>query len=617
VKDFCDKHYGFMHLPSLFVFINPYSPYDSVQQFLFKGSLDEVDSYVKSLPLQEATDLAQRVTSLVHESKHFHDLLMTPYGNFMFRRFFSHALKCRSLLQTANLQTGVELELPLDSNSVSSPDMVHRMFASLERCSTAIASARETFEASATMAQMQHAWTYYGPTVRDRLELDFAQTTEYSLVRTGLTVMLVDDPESAIVFSPLVHELLIHAMCTPNPDKFLYEMLIGLVKLPFQERQDRLQRAMEQGRQGLLKQLSNVTSENQEYIDELRPAIHEFHADVADEALGAYEDFAANSAELRSRVLEEPSTYWNMERYVRGESWNVSPIVCFYSADDRFSLTPNREEANHEDKLWEYATFKNQRTGEPLYSPRLLQTDVQMFDSAKIMDRKIWNKFTLLIGCYPVLVENVDWLHPLYGYWLRQKFKGVGVRRRWAKSPSGQSPERLDVRQESYPTGSLNDELRVRYERTPSLLTAAAFQANLITSAYTFLANENLGAARPLVLESLNISQAYSQRTSIVARGLVLALAFMEVASGREDMKSIIELVRLLWDGNAEAADETVMMLVGSLEKPSSAKDVITTIASINLLAKMFPDNRTVAVTIDTINEKLRSADASDSKRSS
>src|SRR5947207_3221378 len=129
-------------------------------------------------------------------------------------------------------------------------------------------------------------------------------------------------------------------------------------------------------------------------------------------------------------------------------------------------------------------------------------------------------------------------------------------------SPSGKSPERLEACRESYPTGVLNDELRVRYESTPGLLTAAALQASLITSAYTFLTNENLATAKPLVLESLNIAKAYSQHTSITARGLVLALEFMEVASGKEDMKSITELVRLLWDGNAEAADETVMMLV-------------------------------------------------------
>src|SRR6185312_2964746 len=114
MKDLCDRHYGFLHLPSLFVFVNPYSPYQSVQEFLFHSPLENLGEYLESMPREEAMDLVQRATSLEHESKHFHDILLTPYGNSLFRAFFHHALKCRQLVALARISPDTELALPIE-----------------------------------------------------------------------------------------------------------------------------------------------------------------------------------------------------------------------------------------------------------------------------------------------------------------------------------------------------------------------------------------------------------------------------------------------------------------------------------------------------------------------
>src|SRR6267142_1534957 len=87
LMELCDRQYGFMHLPSLIVFVDPYSRFDVVKEFLQerRSSPDEFERARASIGPEAEQDLVQRFTSLHHEIKHFHDLLLTPFGNAVIR----------------------------------------------------------------------------------------------------------------------------------------------------------------------------------------------------------------------------------------------------------------------------------------------------------------------------------------------------------------------------------------------------------------------------------------------------------------------------------------------------------------------------------------------------
>jgi hypothetical protein len=267
------------------------------------------------------------------------------------------------------------------------------------------------------------------------------------------------------------------------------------------------------------------------------------------------------------------------------------------------------DRSDRADKLWEYATFKNRQTDQTLYSPRLVQSDVQLFESAQPMDRDIWNKFAMLVGCFPAIIEKVDWLHPLHGYWLRRGYSGYRVRRRWPKYSTSNSTREDMSGQGAWTSDRLRERLRLDYQNAPSSLTASFLQRSLIGTANALITQENTSAAEPFIVEALTIAEEFGQDIDMVVRGLVLALAFIDSEPEKQEVESVIKSVRGLWDGNPAAAKETVMTLVSSLQtQPPSVSDIIRSIGSLNRLSLMFPDDPTVATTIDVINELLQSA---------
>lgn len=189
--DLCDRDYGFLHLPSCFVFLNPWSADPTVTDFI-QRHLWQPDRVARAARLREPslTEVVNRVGSLVHERKHFHDLLLTPYGNRLVRTSFEYALSLFWVFDALPWARGQRIDLPLQSGDVPAASReFEEVLAQREQLRTLLKSGHMVLEATAALTQRQFTWTCFGSRAHALVELDLARHPVYSAILRAFEVI--------------------------------------------------------------------------------------------------------------------------------------------------------------------------------------------------------------------------------------------------------------------------------------------------------------------------------------------------------------------------------------------------------------------------------------------
>jgi hypothetical protein len=434
--DLCNKVYGFIHLPSLIVFVNPFSPHKSVKDFMLNEiSLDNVESLVNTLPREEGVDLLHRLSSLFHERKHFHDLLITPFGNRLVRLGFKYALAAALTLSDRNWEPDSEVELPLGPGTTKDARVLERAQKFQQEFISAFHSARLTLEASATLAQLQFIWTVYGANSAYAAYDDFAGSQDYSKVLHSFNETGKKLSFGSEWYSVFAHQLLLISLGSDEPlgnhdshDAFLTDIFRRAEAFPPREAQRRLAEAVKRGWEVVESNMEIADKDNERFLEELERLRSKYPSAIYEGVLPALRDFCSKSRVARSNFLDNRDDYFSLRKYVLNDPIKVGPLVYMYSDEDELSLSKEPLSLDTEDIV---ATAKYE-VGEdgPVYSYRLQPGELS---SEVPLDKYAWVNFAKGPAGAVTLLEQIDWLHPLQSYWLRGVEPLVKIRfsRRW------------------------------------------------------------------------------------------------------------------------------------------------------------------------------------------
>ena len=175
--DLCHRNYAFLSVPSLAIFLNPWSGYREVTEAIRDGSITADDFYAKH-GAAATKDLLSRITSHTHELKHFHDILFTPYGNRLFLLAIKAIVGSMAILVDGSWRKSKVL-VPLRETDLQTPVMLRKTLNYIDEFKRALAGARMVMEASATLAQQQFVWTMFGKDHKDLLEEHMDPVPEY------------------------------------------------------------------------------------------------------------------------------------------------------------------------------------------------------------------------------------------------------------------------------------------------------------------------------------------------------------------------------------------------------------------------------------------------------
>src|ERR1041384_4052264 len=177
--DLCSRDYGFFHTPGLSVFLNPWSRFPMVTDELVHGRGATIDDFRSEHGDEATRDLLCRGSPIWHETKHFPDVLFTPFRPHLLRLAFKAVFAALLLLSDRSWRRTKTL-LPLLPNDVESPELIDRVKKYVKDFQEAQNSARRILEASATLAQLQFLWTHHGGEYKSMVEQHIGEAPEYS-----------------------------------------------------------------------------------------------------------------------------------------------------------------------------------------------------------------------------------------------------------------------------------------------------------------------------------------------------------------------------------------------------------------------------------------------------
>lgn len=344
--DFCNRAYGFFHLPTLMIFINPFSQDKAVKDFFLDGPpLKKINSFIATHEREQSKDLLQRLSSLVHEQKHFHDILLTPYGNTLVRQSFKYAMAAFVLFSNRNWKPESSVPLPLQAGYILEPDALERASKIRKEAMNLRRSARLTLEALATLAQLQFLWTMYGEEAALAVQEDFAPYTEYSgilkeFIDLGNNLSFISDH-----FGALIHQILLIGLGTPEPssianshDEFFKAVCEKIRNLPINRAEQLLKAAIKQAWVVVEENMQITETDNDKFLAALEKVMAWAPPEVAEAVVKAFDDFRLKSRAFRSEFLRDKEAYLHLDRYSNGDATFVEPLVYLYSNNDKLSL---------------------------------------------------------------------------------------------------------------------------------------------------------------------------------------------------------------------------------------------------------------------------------------
>ena len=398
--DLCSTHYGFLHLPSLVAFTNPHSPYSSVARLFMSGtSLLEMARHARSLDVDQRRDFAHRATTWFHERRHFHDVLLTPLGNALFFAELSRAAALLPWLPKLQSFKGQILELPMSADTPGMRSFVDAYQPVALPYASLIASARDTMEASAVLAQLAFAMRYVSDTAFVALMQDFLREPRY-----GYPIQVLGDlvgaPTAATdarrVFVAYARLLLLVMSDPPVGRKQSHDATLRkLMDKARQVDRSKLASTMESIVQTTWRDVRRNLLLNEERTERWLGGLEHplrlrgIPGELAEMFRRVAREFAGASVDMRRRVCEKPEDYCDLSRYIEAD-W-PEPLTALFHSDGSFRFT---------DVGARWCPFT----------------------------RESWSQFAVALAPLGVLVEDPAFRHPLVRPWRANLEQNVGVR---------------------------------------------------------------------------------------------------------------------------------------------------------------------------------------------
>ena len=431
--DLCDREYGFLHLPSLLVFLNPWSEDPAVSDFIVNQLWHpKAPKKAAMLPPESFADLLHRVGSLVHERKHFHDLLLTPFGNRLVRLSFQYALSVYALFQSREWRPGQTIAVPAGAEAFPQEEALRRVLAKRDEFLRAFESGRMLLEATAVLAQREFAWTVFGEHAHTIVCAQLASHPVYSSLLRALEVVGSRIGAPTRGFARIAHMLLLAYLgrgvqpdgSSSHTGAFIavLERLSALHPGSFGQVEQATQAAwvIAEGNMGIEEE------ENAKFLDLLRDKAHRWAPPPLAENLRAtWADFSAKARVMHELFRRQRDTYLNLDLYVQGEGEWVEPLTYLYCVRDDLCLGTEPLDLKREE-LVAHVEYEDPVTKAKRYSYRVMPAAVPL--SGPCMDRSLWVTFARSLGGVVTLLEPLDWLHPLQAHWLRLTERLTGVR---------------------------------------------------------------------------------------------------------------------------------------------------------------------------------------------
>ena len=450
--------YGFVHLPSLLTFIRPQpaiawkTARDAVDAFAASASHDKVDASwdtmaarVASMANDERQETVLRLTALAHETRHFHDFLLTPYGNRLVRDAFWYSLltfgALTELAQGAEDGQRIKVALPVDPSLL--PTYGKRLLTMRSAFHERAQQGLSLMEANAMHVQIQQAEIDLGHPAAEALSGALRRMpTRYSEVlrvlwqlQDDLGIVNADFAAVALVLTliPMLDEMpgQIENLATPVAERArglsgrsAAQRILAAI-LPTIERV--ISRAMTAAQQ-----------ENEKFLDTLDKAAPEPLRELVKDA---FADFAGAAADLQQIFLHDPMLLLDPGRYLReGLAELVMPFV--YLLPDGLT-TMQVKDRSWEAKLSDPLTYVREYEVEGRRVFQLACVPAPVPKHA--LDESAWKNFADAIAGSLVIAEGADREHPVEGMWIRKMedrwpitFTSFGARAAWQVAPVGE-----------------------------------------------------------------------------------------------------------------------------------------------------------------------------------
>ena len=428
--DLCNQSYGFLHLPSLFVFLNPYSRVPSIRQFFVEGiHIERVPAFVRTLPESDAKDLLQMLTCYVNERKHFHDLLITPYGNGLARSAFRAAMVTTALFSDRKREPPLDAGLPLGASFLRTPTLLELARRTYQECVALLERGVLTLEASASLAQQQFGWQHVG---REAVEILQTRDPRYSAVLAALSKLGERVAEDVPGFGTILHKLLLIALGRvpsdgqQHPDEVLAEAVLQFATVPEKALKDRLAKAVEEGWKVVRQNMRISDEDNERFLIDIGRLMTKAGAasEITESVRCAFADFTAKARRARDEILGNEQAFLRLDGYANFEGALVEPCLYHFSVMDEASLSEEPLTLG-EGELAAQHVYEL-RNGKRLYSHRVNRAEMGL--ERGTMDNRAWVDFVMGVGGSVALLEEVDWLHPVKTLWLRQMEERSGLR---------------------------------------------------------------------------------------------------------------------------------------------------------------------------------------------
>ncbi len=424
--ELCNRSYGFFDIPSLFVFVNPFSPRAAVRR-----AMDEsVEEVLPALDAEERADLLQRFATFLHEHRHFHDVISTPFGNRLFRVYLAYAVLCASVF-TRRRWNGPQLAVPLRPPDVA-PDDLAVVEAKRQQILGLLEVARPAFELSAMMVQVQAAWSLLGA--------EAANVTIEDLLANSKDRDLL---EGAILWNEEAgyRDRLLRAVA-----KTVLGVGLGWADAPAESTGQMLRRALhrlqeiaspvtgtavtriELAAEGawreLLINLDSADEANKRLVANVEEKLADWPNGVTETLVSVAQGFADEARRCHAIAREEPERLVDGGEYLRRAKELPQPRLYYFSDDDKLCAFDEPLPLDRLPLAWQ--TEYTLENGTKKYCHRLFPAEWLGEPSREIPGG--WEDYAKAVVGPTALFEPVNWNHPFRAYCLRTIGRLTGVR---------------------------------------------------------------------------------------------------------------------------------------------------------------------------------------------
>jgi len=460
-------NYGFVHLPSLIVYVYPHSPFPTVRSALLESWIGNHAPLMELLelgPEDQAIDAYMRATVVSHERRHFMDLLLTPYGNSLFR------LSCAYALSTSGLLIGLTrgdidakvVTLPIDESTGADTQLIDLVRTRREQFEIALRVGSVTMESSASFTQELGAMQTYGPeTIYTHMKWLIAllngtseQGQNVGRVHSNLHRALRQGQHGLDVMAlrevaPTLQRLFMIALTDEHPDRALVSILSRVSKEGFKiDKLSLVGEALDKMENPMSQAFAHADDRNAQFLNYLQSmsTLHLFGSDLREMVLEVVDDFCNQARRVRSQYRDDPFAFTDPIRFDGMDEGLVEPFM--YKSTSSSLITDDESwRQSLDDPLTVVEEIEGDRSGYRLTSVPIKHSVGQPMSMR-------WKDFAVAFGGSIALGNGANWSDPLEGEWLKGMERVFGVTfQRSFKQQGRDGTDRIGLARRLNPSG--------------------------------------------------------------------------------------------------------------------------------------------------------------------